>query len=123
MNAAQLNNESDNELQGPDFILVKADYHMQKIAFDEILFIEGMKDYLRIHTSEKRIMTLQTFKNMEEILPEKKFCRIHKSYIVSLSKIEKIERNQVIIKGERLPIGETYRKSFFDTMKKLGIIH
>lgn len=123
IDSARKNNKEEEEQKGVDFILVKADYHMQKISFDEILFIEGMKDYLRIHTSEKRVMTLQTFKNMEDILPYDKFCRIHKSYIVSLSKIDKIERNQVIINGERLPIGETFRKTFFDLMKKLGIIH
>jgi two-component system, LytTR family, response regulator len=121
-NSAQIKSE-DDESKNVDFILVKADYHMQKIAFQDILFIEGMKDYLRIHTPQKRIMTLQTFKNMEEILPESQFCRIHKSYIVSLSKIDKIERNQVVVNNERLPIGETYRKTFFDVMKKLGIIH
>jgi len=121
-NSAQIKSD-DDESKNVDFILVKADYHMQKIAFQDILFIEGMKDYLRIHTPQKRIMTLQTFKNMEEILPESQFCRIHKSYIVSLSKIDKIERNQVFVNNERLPIGETYRKTFFDVMKKLGIIH
>lgn len=123
IDSARNNQLKDDEQKGIDFILVKADYHMQKITFDEILFIEGMKDYLRIHTPEKRVMTLQTFKNMEDILPYDKFCRIHKSYIVSLSKIEKIERNQVIINGERLPIGETFRKTFFDVLKKLGIIY
>lgn len=105
-----------------DFMLVKADYHMQKIEFRDILYIEGMKDYLRIVTPSKRIMTLQTFKNMEDILPNDQFCRIHKSYIVSLKKIEKIERNRVLITSEYLPIGETYRKTFFDLMRQLGII-
>ncbi len=68
-------------------------------------------------------MTFQTFKNMEDILPADQFCRIHKSYIVSLKKIDKIERNQVIVKGERLPTGETYRKTFFDLLKRLSIFH
>jgi len=121
--AEKMNKVETQDAKAIDFMMVKTDYHMQKITFDEILFFEGMKDYIRIHTHEKRIMTLQTFKNMEEILPADQFCRIHKSFIVSLNKIEKIERNQVFINGEHLPIGETYRKTFFDLLKKLGIIH
>ena len=105
-----------------DFMLVKTDYHMEKINYKDVLYIEGMKDYLGIITPEKRIMTLMNFSTMEEMLPSLSFCRIHKSYIIALSKIDKIERNQVIINKERLPIGDSYRKHFFDTLKRLGII-
>jgi two-component system, LytTR family, response regulator len=105
-----------------DFILVKADYHMEKVVFREILYIEGMKDYLGIVTIQKRIMTLMNFSTMEELLPPTGFCRIHKSYIIALDKIDKIDRNHVIIQKERIPIGETYRKAFFEHLRSKGII-
>ncbi len=104
------------------FILVKTDYHMEKVSFDSILYIEGMKDYLGIITQEKRIMTLMSFNAIEELLPEREFIRIHKSFIIAMSKIDRIERNRVIINKQYLPIGETYRKGFFNKMKCLGII-
>jgi two-component system, LytTR family, response regulator len=103
------------------FVLIKTDYHMERVCFDQIQYIEGMKDYLGIITPEKRIMTLMSFAALEELLPPRDFFRIHKSYVIALAKIERIERNQVIINKERIPIGETYRKSFFSRLKDLGI--
>jgi two-component system LytT family response regulator len=120
-----LSNSENSKSEIPnrsDFILVKTDYQMQKVAFNEILFVEGMKDYLRIVMPNKRIMTLQTFKNMLSTLPENQFCRIHKSYIISIDKIKAIERNHVIINNERIPIGESYKNDFFDKLKDLGIL-
>ncbi len=105
-----------------DFILVKADYHMEKVTFRDVLYIEGMKDYLGIVTTDKRIMTLMSFNTLEELLPARGFCRIHKSYIIALAKIDKIDRNHVIINKQRIPIGDTYRRSFFDLLKSMGII-
>ncbi len=105
-----------------EFILVKADSMMQKVCFSEILYIEGMKDYLGIVTTEKRIMTLMNFNTIENLLPAQGFCRIHKSFIIALSRIDQIERNHVIIKKQRIPIGESYRKAFFELLKAKGII-
>lgn len=73
-----------------DFIFVKSDYKLQKVRFKDIMYIEGMKDYLRIVTPEKRLMVLQNFKRMEDILPDNKFVRVHKSYIISVEKIDSI---------------------------------
>ncbi len=105
-----------------DFILVKTDYQMQKVSFNDIFYIEGMKDYMRIVMPTKRIMTLQTFKNMMRLLPENQFFRIHKSYIIAIDKIKAIERNHVVINNERIPIGESYRIDFFNYLKALGIL-
>ncbi|HRZ42482.1 MAG TPA: LytTR family DNA-binding domain-containing protein [Bacteroidales bacterium] len=105
-----------------EFILVKADYMMQKVCFSEILYIEGMKDYLGIVTTEKRIMTLMNFSTLENLLPEHGFCRVHKSFIIALSRIDQIERNHVIIRKQRIPIGDSYRKAFFELLKAKGII-
>lgn len=100
------------------FIFVKTEYRMEKIFLDEVLFIQGMKDYLRIITSKKKIMTLQTFKNVSEMLPEKDFVRVHNSYIVSINKIDSIERNRIKIGETLIPITDNYKDSFYDLLKK-----
>ncbi len=105
-----------------DFIFVKADYHMHKIKFDDILYIEGMKDYLRLHLPKERIMTLMSFMKIEKVLPPEKFMRVHKSYIISLDKIERIERNTVVITDKKIPIGNKYKKDFFDFLEKERIL-
>ncbi len=101
-----------------DYIFVKTEFRLEKIFLHEILYIEGMGDYLRIFTANRRIMTLQNFKKMEEMLPENNFFRVHKSYIVALDKIESIERNRIKIADAIIPISETYKKLFFDSLEK-----
>ncbi len=105
-----------------DFIFIKADYHMHKIKFDDILYIEGMKDYLRLHLPTKRIMTLMSFMKIEKVLPPEKFMRVHKSYIVSLERIERIERNTIMIEDQKIPIGNKYKKEFFEFLEKERIL-
>jgi DNA-binding LytR/AlgR family response regulator len=99
------------------FIFVKTEYRLERVDLDQILYIEGMKDYLRIICINKKIMTLQSFSKLEESLPSKKFCRVHKSYIVSIDKIKSIERNVIIIADQRIPVSNTYRESFFSRIK------
>ena len=82
---------------GDEFFFVKTEFRLEKVSFADILYIEGMGDYLRIVTPNKRLMTLQNFKKMEEMLPANKFYRVHKSYIVALDKIENIEKNRIKI--------------------------
>jgi two-component system LytT family response regulator len=73
-----------------------------------------MRDYRRIHTMDKRIMTLQTFKDFEQQIPPAVICRVHKSFMVSIDKIESIERDRIRIKDVFIPISETYKKTFFE---------
>ncbi len=96
-----------------DFIFVKTEHKIQKIQLDDILFIEGLKDYISIYTKAERVITLQNMKKMEETLPQAQFIRVHKSYIISLDKIESIERSRIAINGKVIPIGDTYRDEFF----------
>ena len=96
------------------FIFVKTEYRLQKIILDEILYIEGMKDYRRIHTVNKRIMTLQTFYGFEKEISSSIICRVHKSFMVSLDKIESVERDRIKIDNIYIPISETYKKTFYD---------
>ena len=98
------------------YFFVKNGNITQKINFDDILFVEGMKDYLRIWTTKERVMTLLSFKKLEDALPSKGFKRIHKSYLISLDKIDSIERNHVKIGKESLPIGDSFRREFFEVI-------
>jgi len=102
----------------PTFIFVKDGTKLVKVKLDEILYIEGLKDYVTIHTLNQKIVTLQRLKVLEEQLPGNKFIRIHNSYIVSLNGIDAIHKNEVQIKGATLPIGDTYRKSFKEFIER-----
>ncbi len=100
-----------------EIIFVKTEYRIERIVLDDILYIKGMKDYQMIVTRCKKIMTLQSFREIENVLPLPYFMRIHKSYIVALNKIDRIERNRIEIHQETLPIGETYKEKFYDTLR------
>ncbi|NCD70368.1 LytR/AlgR family response regulator transcription factor [Mucilaginibacter agri] len=104
-----------------DFIFVKTEHKIQKVYLHDIMFIEGLKDYISIFTPEERIITLQNMKKMEDALPEKHFIRVHKSYIVALNKIDSIERSRISIADKVIPIGDTYRDAFFDKIEDKNI--
>jgi len=108
--------EPNSEEAKKGYFFVKNGNITQKINFDDILFVEGMKDYLRIWTTKERVMTLLSFKKLEDALPSKGFMRIHKSYLISLDKIDSIERNHVKIGKESLPIGDSFRREFFEVI-------
>jgi len=97
----------------PDFIFVKTENRLEKIMLNEIVYIEGMRDYLRIHTVTKKIMTLQNFSEFEKLIPSNIVCRVHKSYMVALNKIDSIERSRIKIADVLIPISETYKEVFF----------
>ena len=105
-----------------DYIFVKTEYRIEKIEIKDILYIQGMKDYLQIHTTDRKIMTLQTFKNLLEILPQTDFQRVHNSYIVSISKIKNIERNRIRIGKDLIPISDSYKDKFYGILKERKIL-
>ncbi len=96
-----------------EFIFVKTENRLEKIMLNEIIYIEGMRDYRRIHTTHKKIMTLQNFGELEQMIPTNMVCRVHKSYMVGLNKIESIERSRIKIADQLIPISDTYRDIFF----------
>ncbi len=102
----------------PEYIFVKTENRLEKINLSEIIYIEGMRDYRRIHTAEKRIMTLQNFSELEKIIPPNIVCRVHKSFMVGINKIESIERSRIKIFNQIIPISETYRELFFQIISK-----
>ena len=94
------------------FFFVKDGTKSVRINFDEITHIEGLKDYVKIHTLTKRITTLQSLKKLMESLPAGQFVRVHHSYIVALKWIEEVHRDEVVIGDVRVPVSDTYRKDF-----------
>jgi two-component system, LytTR family, response regulator len=106
----------------PDYIFVKSEFHLERVRVSDILFIEGQGDYLMIHTPSKKIMTLQSFRKAEEILPSDRFCRVHKSYMVAVDKIESIERNRIKIGAELIPVSDSHRKQFYELIDKRGLV-
>ncbi|QGY43162.1 response regulator [Maribellus comscasis] len=100
-----------------DFIFVKTEYRLEKINMSSILYIEGMRDYRHIITKDKKIMTLQTFKDIEKALPANQFMRVHNSFIVSVDKIESIEKNRIHIKNKLIPISDSKREEFYKRIK------
>ncbi|UZT99545.1 LytTR family DNA-binding domain-containing protein [Chryseobacterium fluminis] len=94
-----------------EFFFVKSEYKQIKINFSEILFIEGLKDYVKIFLKgqPKPILTLMSLKKLEEELPAENFMRIHRSYIIALDKIEAIERNQIVIGSQQIAIAPNYK--------------
>ncbi|UOQ73997.1 LytR/AlgR family response regulator transcription factor [Hymenobacter cellulosilyticus] len=105
-----------------DYIFVKTESKgkMTKVNFDEIVFVEGMKNYISINTADDRIVTLLNIKDLEDRLPPKNFMRVHKSYIVSLNKIKALDGNQILFKDMKayVPLGETYRNAFFEALQE-----
>jgi DNA-binding LytR/AlgR family response regulator len=104
--------------KGESFIFVKTEYRLERVDIDHILYIEGMKDYLRIICTDKKIMTLQSFAKIEESLPAKNFCRVHKSFIVAINKIKSVERGVILIADQRIPVSNTYKENFFSKIKQ-----
>jgi DNA-binding LytR/AlgR family response regulator len=94
------------------YIFVKTEYKIQKVDLSDILYMEGLRDYIAIHTTTGKILTLQSMRSFQEQLPERQFMRVHKSYLVALDKIQFIERNRIVIAGNYIPIGETYQEQF-----------
>ena len=95
---------------GKEYILVKADYKIHRLRFDDILFIQSMSEYVAYHTPKGRILSLNSLKRLEKELPGTRFLRIHKSYIVAVDKIDTLEGNIVHVGKEKLPIGASYRE-------------
>ncbi|MEL6867359.1 MAG: LytTR family DNA-binding domain-containing protein [Bacteroidota bacterium] len=120
VNKAQENLHNQPSSPPLDFIFVKTENRLEKILFSDILYIEGMRDYRRIHTTTKRIMTLQNFKELEHLIPPNIVCRVHKSYMVALQKIDSIERSRIRIADRLIPISDTYKTGFFQRINSAG---
>ena len=106
----------------PEYIFVNVDYSLLKVVLNDIIWIEGLKDYIRIHLKSisKPVVTRMTMKSVEELLPGNQFIRIHKSYIVSVTFITAVRKTSVMIGAEELPVGETYQEALLKLTGKQG---
>ncbi|MBC7892494.1 MAG: response regulator transcription factor [Sphingobacteriaceae bacterium] len=107
-------------VSGPDaadFMFVKTENRLLKINLSAVLYVEGLKDYVSIFTKTERILSLQTMGKMQESLPPARFVRVHKSYIVALDHIERIERQRIYLGKAVIPIGDTYLKDFMQRVQ------
>lgn len=99
----------------PDFMFVRSEYENVKINFSDILFIEGLKDYVKIYTSDNKFtLTLISLIKLENTLSSKGFSRIHRSYIINIKYVKSIQKNKVLIADKRIPISESYKNAFFE---------
>ncbi len=106
----------------PIYTFIKSGNKTVKVYFDKILYIEGMRDYLQIHTEDSKIMTLLNFKKMEELLDSQKFIRVHKSYIIAVDKIDYFENNAIKIGKKLIPVSSTYKVAFRSLLNKKNFI-
>jgi DNA-binding LytR/AlgR family response regulator len=98
-----------------DFMFVRAEYENVKINFADILFIEGLKDYVKIYTTDnKYTLTLISLIKLENLLSSKGFARVHRSYIINIKHVKSIQKNKVLIADKRIPISESYKNAFFE---------
>lgn len=99
-----------------EYIYVKSDYKLVQVELNRILYVEGLKDYIKIHIEgePKALISLFSMKKMEEILPPDRFIRVHRSFIVQKSKIKLVERNRIVFDKEYIPISESYRQEWLN---------
>lgn len=102
-------------------IFIKVDYQLMKINLKEIDLIEGLDDYIRIHTKPKPVLTLMTLKSLQERLPVNEFVRLHRSYIVPASKIERFGKSKVKVAGKEIPVGSSYGEVYQQLLKTKGL--
>jgi len=103
---------NENETLNEDFFYVKANKKTIKIKYSDIIYIEGLGDYIKIHFNNEKLVTNLSMKKMLDLLPDNKFYRVHKSFIISLDKIDSVEGNMVSVQGNKLPIGNSFRQDF-----------
>jgi DNA-binding LytR/AlgR family response regulator len=97
----------------PSYLFVKTEHRIQKLNLADIQYIEALQNYVSLHTTAGRVMSLQPLKKLEEQLPAAEFVRVHKSYIVSLRHISSVERGRIFIGDSVIPVGDSYRDGFY----------
>lgn len=112
--------EKSNSSQPVDYVFIKSEYKFYKVKFNDIIFCESMKDYTQVYVISKikPITTLQNLKTFASKLPAKDFIRVHRSYVVSLEKIDVVSKTEITIGQKLIPVGESYRSSLFKLIQQ-----
>jgi len=112
--------QTDEVLHDNEFLFLKSDYKIKRINFKSILYIEGLKEYVRVYTihSDKPVISLSSLKILEKKLPPEKFMRVHRSFIVNLEKIDTIDRSRIVFGKTYIPIGDQYKERFQDFLDR-----
>lgn len=115
-----LNSPEKNTIEGntDDFLLIKSDRKFHRIKYSDIMFVEGLKDYVVIHLENKRLITAMNLKTFHQKIPQDAFLRISKSYIVNINYIESFDTHTIYMEGNELPLGEVYKRDFFAAYSK-----
>ncbi len=110
----QSENKGDEIESNNEFLFLKSEYKIRRINFNDIIYIEGLKDYIKVYLEkdEKPILSLSSLKALESKLPESKFMRVHRSFIVNLEKIETIERSRIVFGKVYIPVSDQYKETF-----------
>ncbi len=109
--------QTNQQPMNTPYIFLKADRKLHKIFLSDILFIEGLSNYLKVHTPRQLLVVREKMCDMEALLPKSQFFRVHKSFIIAIQHIQYTEGNLIIMGKHQVPIGETYRQAFF---KRIG---
>ncbi len=118
--AIELRKGVQEEASAQEYLFLKVDNKLVKVNFSDIVYIEGMKDYLKVFVKDKLLVVHKTMKSIEDLLPKNKFIRVHKSYIVSLGVVNSIVGNMVEINGKEIPIGANYKDQLIKMVFKLS---
>ena len=102
----------------PDYVMIRVEYSTVRIDLHDILFVEGLKDYVKITTDQKNYVTKSSMKNVEDRLPSDRFKRVHKSFIVNLDRVQAFENNHLVIGEHRIPLGSSNREEFLDFLER-----
>lgn len=108
------------EAKKPGFLLVKSEYRLLRIPLEDIEYLEGLKDYVKIYVSSdsKPVLSLMSMKAVADALPQPDFLRVHRSFIVNISKVRIVERNTIIMGGRCIPVSDSYRAAFMEAISK-----
>lgn len=114
---------SDEVPSEQDYLFVKSEYKLIRVKYDEVLYVEGLKDYVKIHlqSENKPILSLLSLKNLEGKMPEGRFMRVHRSFIVALDKISAVSNNVIMIKNNNIPVGDMYKEDFYKFLEGLTL--
>ncbi|MCX6319934.1 MAG: LytTR family DNA-binding domain-containing protein [Bacteroidetes bacterium] len=114
----EIRETNSKEALPEDYFFIKADSKLVKLFFEDVLYVEALQNYVTVHTKDKKYMTYLTFRSVEEYLPAEKFIKVHKSFIVSVSKIDTIEGNDIRIGQQHIPISRNQKEEVMEKLLK-----